>query len=58
VDEPLLLVVGGAAAFSDGFAAFVFFEDLSDALLTLVAISLASVGLVIVSHVQTPSWLP
>jgi energy-converting hydrogenase Eha subunit C len=51
-DEPLLLVAGAAAAVSDGFAGLVLREGLSDVLLTLVAISLVSVGLVIVSQVE------
>jgi len=51
-DAPLVLVAGGAAAVCDGLAGLVFREGLSDVLLTLVAISLVSVGLVIVSQVE------
>ena len=47
-----MLVAGGAAAVCDGLAGVVFREGLSDVLLTLVAISLVSVGLVIVSQVE------
>ena len=51
-DEPLLLVADGAAAVSDAFATIVLREDLSDVLLTLVAISLVSGRLVIVSQME------
>ena len=47
-----MLVAGGAAAVCDGLAGLVFREGLSDVLLTLVAMSLVSGGLVIVSQVE------
>jgi hypothetical protein len=51
-DEPLLLVVGAAAAVTNGCAEFVLREDFSDPLLTLVVILLASARLVIVSQME------
>jgi hypothetical protein len=54
----LLLIVCGAAAACDCVASLVLREDLSDLLLTLVAIALVSGRIAIVSHVQILSSQP